>query len=55
MWQGKEYHVDCGITTYIEELYLAGNISVGDYVLVEFLDERVDRAVVFDKIEETWE
>jgi hypothetical protein len=53
-WQGEEYTADCYVTENIRDQYLAGNIAVGDYVLVEFLDESLDMAVVVAKVVKTW-
>ena len=49
-WEGKEYSVNCYVTEGVKDQYLAGNLAIGDYVLVEFLEDRADRAVVFAKV-----
>lgn len=54
VWNGREYLVDCYVTETIKDQYLAGDIVVGDFVLVEFLDDNPDRAVVFAKVLKTW-
>lgn len=53
-WDNKEYTVDCYVSEGIKDQYLAGDIVVGDYVLVEFLEDRPDRAIVFAKVFKTW-
>lgn len=53
-WEGVEYTVNCYATENIKDQYLAGDIAVGDYVMVEFLDDDPDRAVVFAKVFKTW-
>ena len=54
VWDEKEYSVNCFVTEAVKDQYLSGDISIGDYVLVEFLEDRADRAVVFAKVLETW-
>lgn len=53
-WNGKEYTVNCYITESIKDQYLAGDIVIDDYVLVEFLEDSADKAVVFAKVLKTW-
>lgn len=53
-WEGMEYTVNCYATESVKDQYQAGNIVVGDYVMVEFLDDDPDRAVVFAKVFKTW-
>jgi len=49
VWQGKDYFYDCLVTQSVKDQYVAGDISVGDYVLVHFDDtgEQVVTAKVF--------
>lgn len=54
IWEGKEYSVDCYVTETIKDQYLAGDIVAGDFVLVEFLEDSADRAIVFAKVLKTW-
>lgn len=53
-WQGREYTVDCYVTQTIRDQYLAGNVAVGDFVLVHFLEDNLDRAIVVAKVFKTW-
>lgn len=53
-WEGVEYTVNCYATEAVKNQYLTGDIVVGDYVMVEFLDDDVNRAVVFAKVFKTW-
>jgi len=53
-WEGREYSVNCYVTENIKDQYQAGDIVVGDFVLVEFLEDSADRAVVFSKVYRTW-
>ncbi|MBA7658257.1 hypothetical protein ES703_66206 [subsurface metagenome] len=53
-WNEKEYTVDCFVTQTIKDQYLAGDVAVGDFVLVHFLEDDADRAVVIAKVFKTW-
>ena len=53
-WRGYEYEVDCYVTQTIKDQYLVGKITVGDLVLVEFLEDKADRAIVFAKVFKSW-
>ena len=53
-WEGKDYTLDCYITQNVKDEWLAGNIVIGDYVLVEYLDRDPDKAGVVAKVVKTW-
>lgn len=53
-WGEYEYTFDCFVTEGVKDQFLSGDILVGDFVLVEFLDNRADRAIVFAKVLKTW-
>ena len=53
-WRGYEYQVNCYVTETIKDQYLAGDIKGGDFVLVEFLEDSADKAIVFAKVLKTW-
>jgi len=53
-WEGKEYQVDCYVTESVKDQFQASDIAVGDYVMVEFLDDDPNRATVFAKVFKTW-
>ena len=53
-WEGEEYTVACYVSEAVKDQYLAGDIAIGDYVMVEFLEDKADRAVVFAKVFKTW-
>lgn len=53
-WDGREYQVNCYVTESVKDRYLAGDIAVGDYVMVEFLEDKADMAIVFAKAFKTW-
>lgn len=52
MWEGREYFYDCFVTETIKDMYVAGNLQVGDWVLV-FFDDRSEQ-VVTEKIYKSW-
>ena len=53
-WEGTDYVLDCYITQHVKDEWLAGNIALGDYVLVEYLDQDPDKAGVVAKVVKTW-
>ena len=53
-WNGTDYMLDCYITQHVKDEWLAGNIAIGDYVLVEYLDQDPNKAGVVAKIVKTW-
>ena len=53
-WEGTDYVLDCYITQHVKDEWLAGNIAIGDYVLVEYLDQDPNKAGVVAKIVKTW-
>lgn len=54
-WDGYEYQANCYVTQAIKDQFLAGDIAIDDFVLVEFLEDRADRAIVFAKVFKTWQ
>ena len=53
-WEGIDYVLDCYITQHVRDEWLAGNIAIGDYVLVEYLEQDPDKAGIIAKIVKTW-
>jgi len=53
-WEGTDYVLDCYITQNVKDEWLAGNIAIGDYVLIEYLDRDPDKAGVVAKVVKTW-
>lgn len=51
-WEGQEYIHDCFVTQDIVDAYQAGNLSIGDFVLVHFDDSGEQIAMM--KIFRTW-
>jgi len=51
-WEGRDYIYDCFITETIKEMYVAGNIQMGDYVLVHY--DGIGEQVITEKIYKSW-
>lgn len=51
---GNEFDVDCYVTQDLVDAYQAGDLKVGDWVLVYFIDQREDKAIAQQKIFKTW-
>jgi len=53
-FKGAEVEIDCYVTERIKELYQAGKLAAGDYVLVQFIDGDSDRPIAVEKAHKTW-
>lgn len=58
-WYGVNYDVQCLATQSVKELYQSGDIQIGDFVLVSFIEEipnETERniAIVTDKVYQSW-
>ena len=53
-WNGVTYLVDCYVTETVKDQYQAGGIVTGDFVLVHFLEDDANRAIVIAKVYKTW-
>ena len=53
-WEGTDYTLDCYITQHVRDEWIAGHIAIGDYVLVEYLDQDPNKAGVVAKVVKTW-
>jgi len=51
-WQGIDYLYDCFVTQTVKDEYVAGNIKIGDYVLVHMDD--IGEQVVTGKVFKSW-
>ena len=56
---GQLYDVQCLVSQNVVDMWLAGDLQIGDYVLVSFIDEipnttEVSVAIVTDKVYESW-
>lgn len=52
VWNGNDYFYDCFVTQAVKDEYQAGNIAIGDYLLVHF--DEVGEQVVTDKVFKSW-
>jgi hypothetical protein len=58
-WMEVNYDTQCLVTESIKEMWIAGNLSIGDYILVSFIEEMPNTtekniAIVTDKVYESW-
>ena len=53
-WSGYDYTFDCYVSTELVDLYLAGKLVVGDYVLVDFVEHDTDKCLGTLKVYKTW-
>lgn len=51
---GTVHHVWCYVTEDIKNLYLAGNLVVGDVVIVNFVDRDLNKPIVLQKVYKSW-
>lgn len=52
VWEGKDYFYDCLVTESVKDQYLAGDVKVGDYVIVHFDD--IGEQIVTGKVFKSW-
>ena len=52
VWEGRGYFYDCLATESVKDQYMAGDIAVGDYVLVHFDD--IGEQIVTAKVFKSW-
>lgn len=52
VWEGEDYFYDCLATESIKDQYVAGDVVVGDYVIVHFDD--IGELVVVAKVFKSW-
>lgn len=53
IWNSKDYTYDCYVTENVKDQWLAGDIVVGDFVLVHFI-EGGEKVIVIAKVLKTW-
>lgn len=54
VWKSRTYTVDCYITQDVIDIYQAGNLAVGDYVLVMFVDGHRAKPLATQKVYKSW-
>lgn len=54
VWEGRDYFYNCFATESVKDQYVAGDVKIGDYVIVHFLEDDPDRAIVIAKVFKTW-
>ena len=53
-WKGHAISLDCYVTQDIADAFRDGKLSVGDYVIVEFMDGNTDLPVAVQKVFKSW-
>lgn len=53
-WCAETYQVDCFATQATVDHFTSANLSPGDFVLVHFLEDDPQLAIVFAKVFKTW-
>lgn len=52
IWQGTDYFYDCFVSQTVKDEYMAGNIAIGDYVIVHYDD--TGKQIVLAKVFKSW-
>lgn len=52
VWEGRDYFYDCFATESVKDQYIAGDVKVGDYVIVFFDD--IGEQIVTSKVFKSW-
>lgn len=52
VWEGMDYFYDCFVTESVKDQYVAGDVKVGDYVIVHFDD--IGEQIVTAKVFKSW-
>ncbi|GAI86560.1 unnamed protein product, partial [marine sediment metagenome] len=52
VWGDRDYFYDCLVTESVKDQYLAGDVAVGDYVIVFWSD--VGEQIVAAKVFKSW-
>ena len=53
-YRGTTYTIDCYVTTQIKDEYQAGTLTIGDYVIISFIDGDPEKACAILKAHKTW-
>ena len=52
--KNQEVETNCYVTERIRELYQAGKLAVGDFVLIQFVDGDPDKPIAVEKAYKSW-
>jgi len=52
--RGATHTIDCYVTTQVKDEYQAGTLTVGDYVIISFIDGDPEKPCAILKAHETW-
>ncbi len=53
VWEGRDYFYDCFVTQTVKDQFVAGDVAVGDYVIVHFDD--IGEQIVTAKAYKSWQ
>jgi hypothetical protein len=53
-WKGYTFTFNCYVTQDLRDQYVAGNVTIGDIVVVVFVDGDYQQALATQKIFKTW-
>lgn len=53
-YEGQDFPQQCFVSQDLVDAYLAGNLVVGDYVIVQFLENVPDKPFASQKVFKTW-
>lgn len=53
-YHGKDYTFYCFVTQDIVDAFLSGNLVIGDYVIVDFIEYDHTRPIASQKVKHTW-
>jgi len=51
---GQNFDIPCVVTENIKDQFLAGDINIGDIVIVTYCEETMDDAIVTNKVFKSW-
>lgn len=52
VWESMDYFYDCLVTESVKDQYVAGDVAIGDYVLVHF--DEIGEQIVTAKVFKSW-
>ena len=53
-WKGHQIALDCYVTQVVVDDFLASNLEIGDFVLIDFVDGELDKPIAVTKIYKSW-
>jgi hypothetical protein len=53
-YKGTTHTIDCYVTTQIRDEHQTGTLTIGDYVIISFIDGDPEKACAILKVHKTW-